>query len=520
MCRKKVGKIMSTKETNKPSFMMRFISGTQKVCKKIPQPLKMFTWLTVFVILLAAILHWAGVSVINPANGQPLAPNSIFTKGGIQWFFSTLVSNFSNYPAFAPVMVMVFAIGICEESGVVHSAIGRAMGGAPQKLVPLLVCFIGVMGNLAENTSLFILTPIAGFAYLAIGKNPMVGMIACYLANTSGMCANLLVSNNDVMLTGITNAAIESNAMDVAPLEVTSNWYFLIASTFLITLTVYFVTEKWISKFLDPLPEDYFASVAAKEVDPAQVALEKKGLRNAALWLLLYVVFIAAALYFGVFINKDGKNVFWDSLVGVMFGAFAVFGIAYGVSVKNIKDIDDIRRMVIKSTERMAPYIVMCFILSIFINVLGWSQLTKMLSVVGVEFLQKIHLTGLGLIIIFMVIMMFINIFSTAATAKWNIFAPVVVPIFAKLGWSPALSQIAFRISDSATNCASPFSPFLFMLVDTCRDTFKIKESSLNKWLSCLIPASLVIFVAWTLLLVVWVLLDLPLGPGAYIHMM
>lgn len=132
----------------------------------------------------------------------------------------------------------------------------------------------------------------------------------------------------------------------------------------------------------------------------------------------------------------------------------------------------------------------------------------------------RIHLTGLPLIIIFMVIMMVINIFSTAATAKWNIFAPVVVPIFAKLGWSPALSQIAFRIADSATNCASPFSPFLFMLVDTCRDTFKIKESSVNKWLTCLIPASLLLFVTWTLLLVVWVLLDLPLGPGSYIYIM
>lgn len=98
-------------------------------------------------------------------------------------------------------------------------------------------------------------------------------------------------------------------------------------------------------------------------------------------------------------------------------------------------------------------------------------------------------------------------------------FGPIIVPIFVRLGWTPALAQAAFRVSDSATNCMSPISPFLFMMIDIAKDTFKCKDTSTSKWLSLLVPSCLIMLAVWTALLVLWILLDLPLGPGAAIHM-
>ena len=494
--------------------MQKFIDMVERGTKFIPSPIKMFLYLILFVIVLSTALHYGGVMLKDPMTGDAAQAMNMLSKESLQWFLSNMITNYTGYMAFGPVIVMMLTVGICEESGVMEMMMRKATSSVPEKMVPLLICFIGVMSNIADNTSIFVITPLAGFAYLGIGRNPIVGMMTAYLANTSGMAANLLLSNADVLCTGVTNSVLQQMNMDEIP--ITSNWYFMAVSCIVMTFCCYLIT----TRILEPaLIGSEFGDASIVETKGEITPEENRALRNATIAFVLAILLVVAGVWSGVLTDDTGVQFIWKNLVPVCFFLFLTFGVTYGVCIGNIQKIDDIRTMAVKATTRMAGYMVLVFIMSQFTAILSYSNLTKLLAIAGSDFLIRVKFTGIGLIVVFMLICATVNILMTSQVAKWSIFSPIIVPIFARLGWSPALAQAAFRVSDSATNCMSPISPFLFMMIDIARDTFKCKDTSTSKWLSLLVPSCLVMFLVWTLLLVAWILLDLPLGPGAAIHM-
>ena len=229
-------------DTARKTSMQRFIDMVERGTKFIPSPIKMFLYLILFVIVLSTALHYGGVMLKDPMTGDAAQAMNMLSKESLQWFLSNMITNYTGYMAFGPVIVMMLTVGICEESGVMEMLMRKATSSVPEKMVPLLICFIGVMSNIADNTSIFVITPLAGFAYLGIGRNPIVGMMTAYLANTSGMAANLLLSNADVLCTGVTNSVLQQMNMDEIP--ITSNWYFMAVSCIVMTFCCYLITTR------------------------------------------------------------------------------------------------------------------------------------------------------------------------------------------------------------------------------------------------------------------------------------
>jgi CubicO group peptidase (beta-lactamase class C family) len=52
-----------------------------------------------------------------------------------------------------------------------------------------------------------------------------------------------------------------------------------------------------------------------------------------------------------------------------------------------------------------------------------------------------------------------------SASAKWAIMAPVFVPMFMLLGYSPEFTQAAYRVGDSVTNIISPMMSYFALIV-------------------------------------------------------
>ena len=103
--------------------------------------------------------------------------------------------------------------------------------------------------------------------------------------------------------------------------------------------------------------------------------------------------------------------------------------------------------------------------------------------------------------------------FMGSASAKWAILGPVFIPMFMLLGYSPELSQVVFRIGDSVTNIISPMMSF-FALIIVYFEKYD-KKAGIGTLISTMLPYSLAFFVLWSLFLIGWILLKLPLGPGA-----
>ena len=104
------------------------------------------------------------------------------------------------------------------------------------------------------------------------------------------------------------------------------------------------------------------------------------------------------------------------------------------------------------------------------------------------------------------------NLFMGSASAKWNILAPVFVPMFMLLGYSPELCQLAYRIGDSSTNVITPMMTY-FAVIITFAQRYD-KKAGIGTITATMIPYSVLFLVFWTALLVAWLLLGLPIGPG------
>lgn len=159
------------------------------------------------------------------------------------------------------------------------------------------------------------------------------------------------------------------------------------------------------------------------------------------------------------------QSPFMSSIIFLMMLIFLIPGIVYGIMTKTIKNDKDIANLTSSSLETMAGFIVLIFFAAQFIALFNYTNMGTLIAVKGADFLQSIHLDGIPLLIAFILVSACINIFIAADSAKWAIMAPVFVPMFMQMGISPEITQVAYRIGDSATNIISPLMPFFPLVV-------------------------------------------------------
>ena len=143
-------------------------------------------------------------------------------------------------------------------------------------------------------------------------------------------------------------------------------------------------------------------------------------------------------------------------------------------------------------------------------------SLGLIIAIDGAHILQEMEIGMIPLLIMFVILSGIINLFMGSASAKWAILGPVFIPMFMLLGYSPELSQAVYRVGDSVTNIISPMMSF-FALILVYLEKYDSK-AGIGTLISTMIPYTIVFFVAWSALLIIWTLIGLPLGPGAGIY--
>ena len=244
----------------------------------------------------------SGMSLVNPANGKAVVAQNLFTKEGVTWLLSNMVKNFSGFAPLGLVITMTLAIGFCEESGLLVSLLRRSMRNVPPGVVPYLIAFVGTLGNIASDTASVVIPPLAALVYIGVGKNPLVGMIVGYAGANAGFTANLMIAGTDTLMQGLTNQALDGFLGKGAyAVDVTCNWYFMAASTFLVALVLGYTSKHLI--------EPRFGKYEAKELEAVQdlTEAEKKGLHRAGWVSLVYVAAIAVGFFMGI-LSKDGHT--------------------------------------------------------------------------------------------------------------------------------------------------------------------------------------------------------------------
>lgn len=515
------------KAVKKPSVLNRMLNGIEAVGNRLPHPITLFAILVLLVVVVSAVCSAMGVSatgeLVNRSKGvveeQTVGVVSLLNADGFKYMLTHAISNFTGFAPLGVVLVAMFGIGLAEDSGFISGLLKRTVEITPAALITPVIVFLGVMSNLADAVGYIVVIPIAALMYMAYGRHPMVGMAAAFAGVSGGFSANLLIGTLDPLLCGITNEAVKM----VDPgyvVEPTGNWYFMIASTFVITIIGTIVTEKVVA----PRFGEYHGSRDSGEIEEYKVTdIEKKALKYAGLTLIALVVFIIAiSLPANSFMRADdgtllGNSPLMEGIIVLIAIVLFIPSVVYGRITGVYKGEKDVCAAMGKAMASMSSYIALVFVAAQFISYFGYTQLGTILALKGAEFFRSSGIGPIPMMIFFVLFAAFINLFMGSASAKWAIVAPVFVPMFMLLGYTPEFAQIAYRIGDSCTNVITPMMSYYAMIIVFAKKYDK--DAGIGTLVSTMLPYSITFLIGWSALLVVWILLNLPLGPGVGMFM-
>lgn len=539
----------------KRNAFTRFLDGVEWLGNLLPHPVTLFLYLAIGIMVLSGVLGpWSlfgfendGLAVQDPrpAGSKGVAEDgmiravSLMDGDGIRWIFTNIVDNFTGFAPLGVVLVAMLGVGVAEKSGLLSAAVRGMVLGAPKHMVTVAIVFAGIVSNTASEVGYVVLIPLAGAIFYALGRHPLAGMAAAFAGVSGGYSANLLIGTIDPLLSGITEEAAQLIDADYT-VNATANWFFMIASTFLITaigsLVSIFIVEPKLGEYN---PERADPTILDKNMMNDLSGQEKKGLVWALVALLGVLTVMAFTLSpregfalpftslvfggefipgWGVFRDPDTQDVmrspFFSGFVVWILIFFVTTGYVYGRTVGTMKGDRDVIDAMAAALASLGLYIVLVFFAAQFVEFFKYTNLGAITAVSGANFLKDTGMTGPLVFFLFILMCAIINLSLGSASAQWAVTAPIFVPMLMLIGYSPEVIQAAYRIGDSTTNIITPMMSYFGLILAWA--TRYDKNLGVGTLIAMMLPYTIFFIVAWSSFFVLWTfVLGIPVGPGS-----
>ena len=512
----------------KRNAFTRFLDGVEWLGNLLPHPVTLFAILAIGIVILSGLFGWMGLAVEDPrpAGAKGVADDgmiravSLMNADGLRRIFTNIVGNFTNFAPLGVVLVAMLGVGVAEKSGLLSAAVRGMVLGAPKHLVTVAIVFAGIVSNTASEVGYVVLIPLAAAIFYALGRHPLAGMAAAFAGVSGGYSANLLIGTIDPLLAGITEEAAQLIDPDYT-VNATANWYFMVASTFLITtvgsLVTIFIVEPKLGEY-DSARAD--KTILDTKMMDALTGDEKKGLLWAGIALLGILVVMAITLVpeSGVFrdpVTGDAmRSPFFKGFVVWILLFFMVTGYAYGRAVGTMKTDRDVIDGMAEALSSLGLYIVLVFFAAQFVAFFGWTNLGAITAVTGAEFLKNTGMTGPIVFVFFILMCALINLSLGSASAQWAVTAPIFVPMLMLIGYSPEVIQAAYRIGDSTTNIITPMMSYFGLILAWA--TRYDKNLGVGTMIAMMLPYTIFFIITWSAFFLLWTFgFGFEVGPGS-----
>jgi aminobenzoyl-glutamate transport protein len=529
--------------------MQKILDVVEKVGNKVPHPAVIFLVLIAIVVVCSHIFYLMDTTVtsevivpeehpspVKSLDAYPYSPElaephkpvvkttavqSLLTTDGIRFMYVSLIPSFMSFTGLGLIIVAMIGVGVAEEAGLVGALIRKLVILSPHWALAYILAFVGILSSIAADAGYLVLIPLAGAAFLSVRRHPLAGLALGFAAVASAFTVNMFIKPLDAILVEFTNDAIHlvdpSKSIGLA-----SNIWFSFVSVPFLTILIAFITERTI----EPRLGAYKAMKLAEEGDqPAEEgarlsADESRGLRWAGVGLLgVLVLFGLLTLIPGAPLQDPnnpgiagliGNSPFMNGLIALIMVLFLVTGAAYGLGAKKMENFTDVIKAIEKAMKGLGSLIFLFFILSQFVAYFNYSNLGVIMAMKMADVLKSANIGPFWLLIGFIVVVLFIDLFITGAIAKWAIFAPIFVPVLVQLQVDPSAVLAAYRVGDSPINAITPLNAY-FALVVTFAQKYD-PNAGVGTVVSLMLPYVIWMIVLWTLLFAVWFWLGLPWG--------
>jgi len=503
----------------------RLLDTIERVGNRLPDPAALFLLLMLAVWGLSWLLSGVQFEALHPSTGEPIRVVNLLAGESLTAFMANMVTVFLGFAPLGVVLVAMLGLGVAEHTGFINAGLRRMLSVTPRSLLTPALVAVAVLSHVAVDAGYVLVIPLGGVIFYAAGRHPIAGIAAAFCGVSGGFSATLFVpSSLDPMLATFTQSAahILDPALVVNPLN---NWVFTTVSSFLVIGIAWFVTDRIVEPRLQRMKVDGDTSNLPK-MEPL-APQEIRGLRWALVSMLVAAVLFVLSLLpeaspwrAPAGLVPDGSHPLlvatapvMRSIVALIFVFFLLPGVVYGYVAGTVKTHRDVIAAMTKAMSGMAYYIVIAFFIAQFLAGFNGSGLGTLMAVEGAELLESlglpIWLTITGLVLMTGAV----NLFIGSASAKWALLAPIMVPLMMQLGVSPDLVQAAYRVGDSMTTILTPLMPYFPLIVVFCQRY--VTSAGIGTLASTMVPYSLALSLLWTLLLLAFWGLGIPLGIGA-----
>lgn len=503
----------TTREKQQVGGLLGFI---ERVGNKIPDITILFVGAFVIVCLLSAVLSQMHFDYVHPTTGKNIVVNNMLSGENLVALLSKMVTNYSGFPPLGMVIVATLGIGIADGSGYINCCLKKILSVTPKFLLTPIIILVGMLSHLGPDTGYVIIIPVAAYMFYASGKHPLSGIGAAFAGIAGAFAANYTPSAIDPVIQGFTQSA----AQIIDPtyqVNVLCNYFFAFGSTFIVIASCWYVTEKisepWLWRAC-PLDADIDIGEDAKSgISPR----ENRAFFAATAVLAVMVIGLVALMLPADSILRDKEGMLasfkapvMQSIVSLMFLYTGAVGLVYGVLVGKFKSPKDVTKAMEDITKTLVQLIVFYFFAAQFLYAFGASNMGSLMAIAGAEFLKSLNLPPQVTVFGIIIFVAFLNLIITSASAKWAILAPIFVPMLMAVGIAPELTQVAFRVSDSAVNVVTPMFAFYPLIILYCQKY--CKSAGIGTLSSLMLPYTVALLVSLTFMLYLFWGLDIPLG--------
>ena len=552
-------------------LITRWLDRLEWMGNKLPDPAVLFLIGLIVTWGLSAWLSGMEFTETKPNATEPVKITNMLTQENIATFLTTMVEEFYKFPPLGIVLVALLGVAVAEHSGFINACLKSMLNVTPVKLLTPMLILVAIISHTAADAGYVLVIPIGGVMFYAAGRHPLAGIAAGFAGVSGGFSANFIVSGLDPLLSSLTQTGVDivDSSYIVNPL---CNILFTAVSCIFIIGVGWFVTDKIIEPRLkgteidgDPADIPKFDELTHRD---------KLGMWMGLLSILITMLVLTiwawpqnsvlrdqygsltayrnTASDFGVEFKendfpvigaasgaaKQGGLQAGDRLVAVtqtgpdekpvrvtfpneldylmkmivplIFFVFVIPGLAHGYVSGKYRSHRDVIKGMAKTMETMGYYLVLVFFAALFIAAFKNSGIGDLLALKGANMIQESGAPPAVTIVCMILLAAAVNLLIGSASAKWAMLAPIFVPMLMYSGISPELTQAAYRIGDSTTNIITPMMPY-FPLVVVFSQRY-VKKSGIGTVAALMIPYSIAFLITWTVVLLVYWGLGMPLG--------
>ena len=515
-------------------------------------PVTSFIILIVATVLLSAVLSWFNVSAsydsINLKTDELeqtiVTVKNMLSYDGIKSMISNASTNFISFTTVSTLIITLIGIAVAEETGLIQTFMKRKLAKLNPKIITFLLFLLAVFSSIVNEVGYAVLIPLGALLFLFNGRNPLAGIATAFAGVAFGYSVSFFVGATDMSLLPYTISA--ANLIDESfYVRMTSNLFIMIFSCIIISIVGTIITEKYIvkkigryvSKKKDDLDQtkeiEYLDLQYEEQKKIKEEEKEKKGLRYALIAAIIVTIIFVYMIIPGLPLSGALLDQTEKSYAYQLFGASSyleagftymlalfliVTGIAYAIGAKSIKNDKELFQKLTKQLSTLGILLVMIFFASQFIAIFKETNIGTIIVVWLSGILKAVPLSGALLIIVAIIVIAISNLFVPSTITKWMIISPILVPAMMQLNMSPQYSQFIFRAAESMTNGVTPLLAYFVVYIGYLNiyNREEKKVYGIRDGIKLMTPYLIALSVTWIAIILLWYLIGLPLGPGAY----